>query len=336
MFLREYSIEPEALAQHPLPRIITSSFGVESGRYLATVQSHNKWRQRVAHAISNLRSQGQGNSRQTEYLVDWLMRQKNTSEQNIYVERPESSYDGQLSWLENIMLSHAITPYDAIITHAGESGTYRLDEVDNEQDWWSICLSENIQKTPSDYARVLERTLKRSQNIIIMDPFFKIDKKSLAVITAMFNKMDPKLKPQIEIICLKGNSSRDDVSTTEQLIDRCNKDLRNIIPQGAVLTFRRVDAVLEEKYHDRYLLTDKLNLIVGYGFDGSEKDKRTTTVARIGLTTAVKLRNWIKDASIFRTDFIWSSEDNNVIISDVNKNQKKPENRTRRAAPDHR
>lgn len=307
--LREYAVEPEALARHPLPLMITTAFGPHSGRYLATVQSHQKWRREVARAVHRLREEGHGHSTATERLLAWIEQQKNTDLQTLYVERPEAQYDGNRNWLENILAAHAVSPYDAVLTHEGNNGTRRLEDAHEGQEWWLARQSERIQKTPAEYARVLGSTLRRSRDVLLLDPFFKPEGRPLAVLRALLVRLDPALRPRVEVVCLKGDESRNTVLRDPEFVHQCRRNLGNLIPEGTALTVRRVDAMPEEKYHDRFLLTDRLSLMVGYGFDGTDDDTRTTTVSTIGPGTATELRTWINDASRFSTGALWSSDD---------------------------
>lgn len=305
--LREYAIEPEALARHPLPLMVTSAFGPNTGRYMATVQKHNKWRQRVASAIRQIREEGGGNSLAIEKLLMWLEKQKNTAQQTLYIERPEVQFDGDLSWLENILKAHSITAYDGILTCSGEKNTQKLVDIHEEQDWWKARSSEHFNKTPEEYARVLGGTLRRSKNIMLLDPFFKPEGNHLKVFRALTAKIDSAIQPRIEVICLNCDYPKDSPAQKQDFIDKCERRLTGLVPLGVTLIVRRVNNLPTDRYHDRYLITDTLSVMSGYGFEGDDRDTRTTTISMLNLETAKNIQTWINNTANFDVNLIWSN-----------------------------
>ncbi|PYE52970.1 hypothetical protein [Deinococcus yavapaiensis] len=301
--LREYAVEPDALAQHPLPYSFVMAFGSHSGRYLATLQSSSKWRRRVAQAIHTMREQGRGSARALAQCEAWLEEQQNTASQTIYVDRTGSPYDGRLSWLENALKQHADDPFDAVLTEDGRRGTQRIDEAHDGQSWWRAVQSRRIAKKPEQYGDVFGRTLARSHSVLLLDPYFSPSSRHVGVLGELLGQLEVARGPSVEIVCLcTANNSADTFEVD------CERRLPRLVPAGVTLKVRRVEGALPEKFdkfHDRFLLTDRLNVMVGYGFDSPFGAAPTTTLAMITPEDAMELRSWIDDSSRFATDVLW-------------------------------
>lgn len=301
--LREYAVEPDALPQHPLPYSFVRGFGSHSGRYLATLQSSSKWRRQVARAINTMREEGRGSARALAQCEAWLEEQQNTASQTIYVDRTGFQYDGRISWLENALKQHADEPFDAVLTEDGRDGTKRIYDADDGQSWWRAVQSRRIEKTPEQYGDVLGRTLARSNSVLLLDPFFSPGTRHEGVLDELLRQLEAARRPSVEIICLYTSSHSADTFEED-----CERRLPRFVPSGVTLKVRRVKGALPkkfDKFHDRFLLTDRLNVMVGYGFDSPTGDAPTTTLAMITPEDAMELRHWIDDSSRFATDVLW-------------------------------
>lgn len=198
-------------------------------------------------------------------------------------DEPEDSS----TWCYEALATHEIAALDAIICGNAVAADFEnhnlvqaLENV-HESDWYkNLACSVRLHRQTADYLKTLRVPLKWCNSAMFIDPYLDPSRKYYTDFYRILDLMRGRaVPPQIEFHrCSFEGSGKD----------------RRVLPLGDVRTmFASVDAFLTgakmkatvfvwDAFHDRYLITNHIGMVIPNGFDISGDANEMTTWSRLG------------------------------------------------------
>lgn len=191
------------------------------------------------------------------------------------------------TWCVEALASHAQVPLAGIVADQATASAYQshnlvtATSVMNEQTWWlGGKNSIQLKRSKADYVTSLGPTLRHSNFIMFIDPHLDAERPDYASFSDLLSVCGPRSTvPRIEIhrVCTTGSGKDKRV--------RDNKDwersFRSVLEQVVHKANLQVEVFLWDDFHDRYLISNLIGILMPNGFDTEEKNPSVTRWARL-------------------------------------------------------
>jgi len=250
----EYAVDPALFSNFNDCRIIFDNFSQEQGRLIAG--SPKNWKRQVLENIKKgeiqpVRKKSIKNKLQ-KLLKEYVINNRNLS-----------SWDAESSWLENIAKENNIIPYAAVLTEQKQLNPIESYEASSlfldAPECWNEHTQISVVRKAKDIVDVIEPLLLLSQNIVIIDRYFKVgESQSDNVLKEIIKRANKYCFGKgINKITIHVSDYRD--------IQRSLRDdsFQECLPIGfKVLIYSWPDSII---WHDRFLITDVAGFEFGHG-----------------------------------------------------------------------
>lgn len=256
--LKEFALEPEAIATWASFKDFIDKFGVSKGRVIAAFP--RKWA-RAMKAAARV------HAKDIEYAR--IVEKLNRVEKLVLLDCGRPTGDGTLPWLDRALLEHEQLPFDGIITQARRSphpAVLTTDEVDDDPPLFRAIGQKHIQRTADEIVDCVALLVSCTQTIKLVDPHFKAN--------------EPRWKrPLLRLIKLLRDQRRTGVSIEVHRADNAlpanirsyfESTIPGILPPGVGLS---VFLHPEKNMHNRFILTDRGGASYQTGLDDNEEGK---------------------------------------------------------------
>jgi hypothetical protein len=253
--LKEFALEPEAIATWASFKDFIDKFGVSKGRVIAAFP--RKWRQAVLKA-----AQVQARDVERTRIEEKLRRLEGL----VLLDRGRPSGDGTLPWLDRALAEHARLPFDGIIVRERQnihSVVLTTDEVDDDPPLFQAKGQKHIQRTAEEIVDCVALLASCAHTIKLVDPHFKAN--------------EPRWKrPLLRLLKLLRDHGRNSVSIEVHRADNVlpanirsyfESTIPGILPPGVSLS---VFLHPEKPKHNRFILTDRGGASYLTGLDDNE------------------------------------------------------------------
>lgn len=203
---------------------------------------------------------------------------------------------GDAEWYQEAIASNVGNPLDGIITTKATAGTMpqspnvsAIEKVDC-CDWWNDeRQSVSVRRRTEDYLPVLTPVLAKANLLMFIDPHLDPSRPGYSefIEILMAARRFDDCPPLIEIhrVCYHGHGACRTVLSESDLrraFQGLDEPLRSA---GLTATIYAWD-----DFHDRFLITDLIGILMGYGFDISQAAAEMTTWARISREERTRLQ----------------------------------------------
>lgn len=201
-----------------------------------------------------------------------------------------------VEWCREALASHRSDPLDGVIAGArsggefeGESIVSSIERLDAAAWWTPNRDSVRVRRQTQDYLTQLRLILKNANLLMFIDPHLDPQRGNYAEFAQLLiSAKRPGECPariQIHRVCYLGHGAERRVVKPDQwrvAFEGLHQRLVN-----AELT---VDVFIWDDFHDRFLISDIIGILMGNGFDFSKKPNETTTWARISKDDRAKIQ----------------------------------------------
>lgn len=261
--IHEFALEPTLLSSWDNFRYLVEKFGIQHGRLISRFPK--KWKRLVYEACSACKE------------IERKKIEESLKEVDKKLLKTNRAYDGNLGWLENAEIQHALKPFRAIIAKANPRAVVEVliaDELVETTPLWDVPREIPISRNAKGMAESVSLLLARSSEILFVDPHFAPEML--------------RYKRTFEQFLLVSASGRTDVRRIEfHLLAKAEKDffvkactqLASLVPRGIAVTFIRwMQRDGGEALHPRYVLTNLGGVRFEQGLDEG-RDGETVDVS---------------------------------------------------------
>ncbi|MEF8749886.1 MAG: hypothetical protein V5B31_19135 [Candidatus Accumulibacter propinquus] len=275
--LKEFALEPEAIATWASFKDLIEKFGVSKGRVIATFP--RKWQRAVLRA-----AQEQARDVERARIEDKLRRLEGLA----LLDRNRPSGDGALPWLDRVLMEHARLPFDGIIVRERQNAHPKVlttDEVDDDTPLFQATGQKHIRRTADEIIDCVAMLVSCAHTIKLIDPHF--------------NPNAPRWKrPLMRLLKLLQDQRRTDVFIEVHRADNAlHGNIRSyfefvvprMLPPGVGLSVHIHD---EQALHNRFILTERGGASYQTGLDDNEEGRSTSEDLVTLLEPATFEREW--------------------------------------------
>lgn len=261
----EYALDPELVATWGSAqnyRYFFSKFGFREGRFVSRYPK--VWFKKVWDAYDSVDDEDR------KRLQDLLIHLK-----FYMINRKNCCWDNQVeNWLKNVLNEHTRYPFWSILSRKKtENLSYVTDENelnDPSCKIWDTPHGAIVHRNASEMTKAIETMLSLSHWVKFVDPNIspgKMDYRlSLSSFLDILKNDRPVGPPKLVEIHIE---ERDTTPSSEWL----KKKFKEIIPYGLNVTlYRWKERPMEQKLHNRYILTDLGGISFHYGLDVRDGD----------------------------------------------------------------
>lgn len=267
-----YGADPAIFKNSSDLRLLLSSFGPFTGRYLANYPTD--WSARVE---KNLADVGEIEAARIRTLL------RRANENTALITRTNLNWQADQQWLENA--KPLLTPeciFDGLIAgHSQLPNICQLDEMELPP-----TTEERIQGTAAEYVRVSKIFLILSPEIAFVDPFVNPLKRNYAAVLRMLFKQAAKGRCQKVTLWARASAVFDSTSTSV-VKSELRDALSQLVSEAHFKPCRKIEMILvndddkQSKMHGRYLLSIKGGIRLDQGFQQLPQG-RLVDVAPVG------------------------------------------------------
>ena len=193
-----------------------------------------------------------------------------------------------IAWCEEALASHArLTLTGGIIVTGPIKDKYQakalvapVDRLDGAAWWNSRSPAIRLQRKLAEYRRQLDLVLRCANSIQFIDPYLHPAKEryqDFADLLSGAGSRTPAPHVEIHRVCYEGSGQQRRVLDFDQLED----DFRQTLGERLQATGLQAKVFVWDDFHDRYLISNLIGILLPNGFDTS-CGKDLTTWTRIG------------------------------------------------------
>ena len=268
--INEYAVEPNVMSTWTDFRFIFDRFGIEHGRLISKYPK--KWKRFVYDE-----SHGCGD-------IERKKIEERLAQIDIKLFDQSRPYDGTKPWLQNAENNHHSNPFRAIVATQNPRNQYHIlqpDDLDDGCVLWHVAREKRIQRTAAALAACAAPIISQSQEILFVDPHFGPE---LPRYCATFNEF----LRVIHSVCLfpiRIEYHLKEKSNYAFFSSECSRRLPPLLTRGVEVRFVRWrEKTNGEKFHARYLLTEKAGIRFETGLDeGGIGETTDVTLLDVGL-----------------------------------------------------
>jgi hypothetical protein len=261
---KEFAVEPTAFENALQLKYILEKFGFCHGRFIVGFPS--KWIKQVHEHIQRFPDIEQARARR---LLERYAK-------NSIVPSGGLGYEPAFSWIDNVYrassVDHNLFDGGVIAANANSFGFHTVHDVDDL--FLGVNHDSRIVGTAENYARVARRLLQMSNEVVIVDPYLRLEKLPRAKVIQKFMEIALQGKCRSFVIWAR----YDDASMrTKEAYRRMLVELyrQYLVASKAKLTVNLVeDGHSKEKMHARLLLSTLGGLRFDHGFEEFNDDRR--------------------------------------------------------------
>ena len=253
--LYEYALEPELINNWKDFRYFTEKFGVSKCRLISRYPK--RWKKMV---YDNLYTCGEIERKRIEEklrLIDdrFLIRQH--------------EWDNEENWLSNAMKEHNRRPFRAILAKTNSNQQEFVlegDNIDETHPLWNVCTTHIVQRNAISMAGYVAPLLRISKEILFIDPHFGPENLRYRRPLEAFLATALEGRPGVPLMNVEVHLV--DKVQSDFFKETCEKILPQIIPTEIKVRFIRWhEREGGERFHNRYILTERGGVSFGVGLD---------------------------------------------------------------------
>lgn len=271
-------VEPTGFRSALELKYLLEKFGFYQGRFIG--QLPKAWSKEVYQHMSTLPDVEQ-------------KRVRSVMENNIRCLVPSGqSFQPSLTWLENAHMQIEQQNFAGIIAANTNQWNYPTTE-DVDQDYLKGGHDIRILASSSNYTRITQRLLQLSHEIVLVDPYLKLDQSCCERVLGDFLNISQQGKCRSIVIWAR----RDKVlfNMRQPYIQMLKRKYQNKLKEGSQITVKLVnDDDSKEKMHARLMLSTLGGFRFDHGFSEFDND-RYVDIAIIDKTTHDHYCRWYLD-----------------------------------------
>lgn len=188
-----------------------------------------------------------------------------------------------MDWAREALASHQTEPLDGVISSkvvkaafAGETLVADIERLSGASWWQNRSCSVRLERSVSEYRRHLRLVLAQANLLMFIDPHLDPERQGYAEFaTLLKGAARQECPPRIEIhrVCYVGSGRNREVKTNGEW----KRIFRSAFDEPLKQANLGAQVFIWSDFHDRYLITDIIGILMGNGFDVGPNERTTWT-----------------------------------------------------------
>lgn len=259
--LSEYALEPDLLSSYESCRYFLEKFGISRGRLIA--QFPTSWPRTVRDVLLRERTAGRCSELQYARIETML-----ANIRSALIRRRSDAYRAEDPWLLNAENEYGARPFRAIVAQDNpRNRDYVLigRELDESDPLWKVAHGVIVPRTPVDLAALVQPLLRISETLVFVDRHFGPENARHRHVFEELMRASVAGRPRdpVSLVYFTGTAAVD-----QFFLDTCRDELPRRIPAGLTVRMAKLaERAGSEKFHNRYVLTERGGISLGIGLD---------------------------------------------------------------------
>jgi len=189
-------------------------------------------------------------------------------------------------WCAEAVASHRIRALTGVIVsdtlgpaHRGNALVAPIGSLAGAVWWAGRSPTIRLDRTLVDYRSALELVVRHANSMMVIDPYIDPSSRSYQdIVTVLEGASGRAPKPMIEIHRVAWLESRDKRPRNAEI----EESMRAGLEPAATRSGLSFEVFLWDDFHDRYLISDLIGILVPHGFDTTPAPDARTTWSRLG------------------------------------------------------
>lgn len=266
--IKEYALDPLLLRDWKDLRYFLEMMGASQGRLISRYPK--RWKALVYEGLST--EIGDTERKRIEEKLA-------TMDDKLFPRR--GGWNHEVGWLENAEAEHTRAPFASILSYDNPRNNPSVllgDEISDSCTAWAATTQVEIHRDPESMAEAISPLLRNSREIFFVDPHFTPTTRRYTSTLAAFlakNTRGGLALPRIQYFC-KINGDPEPFSRN------CIMELPRYVPKGLALEVVLLkEKIGGEKFHDRFILTDRWGVQFSVGLDSHGPHETTKTIVTL-------------------------------------------------------
>ena len=241
---------------------------LRNGEWLAYVQGHlQRWHPRA-----------------TELLKKLFTQKRLRPFRSCLAESPA----GDAAWCDEAVASHQHDPLNGIIAswHTAESHAHvrevaSIENLTNAPWWQARSPSVRLNRNTAEYLRHLGLVFSHANSLMFIDAHLDPSRRNYGEFIQLIERIaatNQSALIEVHRVCYLGSGPGRDILDNLEWERRFRENLRGLaLPPGIT-----IEVYIWDDFHDRYLITDLVGILIPNGFDVTSNSRDVTTWSRIG------------------------------------------------------
>ena len=259
MIYKEYAIDPSVLSSWEKVRYLLEKFSRENGRLLSVCPK--KWKRNV---LQNNNFRPVERSRIEEKLRNL---------DNISVQRVSNNFNDGMNWVTGAIAEHESNSFSIIVSDENAKSQVVVNYDTMGDDHWKVSGGV-VPRTSADFCNEVSLLLKTANKVLFIDPHFEENEKRFmqpfidfvtSAIESVYKRKE-ELSFELHLQLSKPSYSQDDNVRAEKRMINIKNKLADQFTNGIKIFIWRGKKG-GERFHNRYIITDKSGISFGTGLD---------------------------------------------------------------------
>ena len=247
----EFAIDPNLVATWGNPsdyRFFADKFGLGTARVMSEFPKLKNWRRQILKATSGAEDlELQRITALISLLTDKM------------ISRPDTQYDGTISWLENAEFEHTRKKFHAILSTCNPRNHTDVMTGENlgvnSDKRWNLRIEKIVPREASEMSNSIVSMMSNCTIAILIDPHFGPENpRHRRTLTEFLNAL---MQNRNNLPLIRVEIHTKEKSSAEFFKKECKANLSKCIPMNIrVKLVRWKQRLGGEKLHNRYILTD--------------------------------------------------------------------------------
>lgn len=199
----------------------------------------------------------------------------------------ESMPQNDSEWCAEAVASAATLPLDCIVTTPSTKAHYVAEDLVadagmiNEHPWWeNRGASIRLERRTEEYLHILGRVLQASNSLMFIDPHLDPGRPDYSEVWKLLECCHrPEVPVRVEIHrgCSVGSGRNTRIISVAEWAEQFRNEL---LPKLEGISLK-LKLVIWPEFHDRYLISDLMGILLPNGFDVSSRPNDRTTWTRL-------------------------------------------------------
>lgn len=280
--LKEYAVDPEVIgSDYQNCRFVLSLFGVDKGRLISRFPK--SWKQLVYNTAQQL-----PDGLKKQRLIEMV---RELDRDMLVLSKSNRAYPEVASgWLSKVIDIHKSQPFAAILSDHDEleNGVYDVNLLNETDDILDANSTFFVRRDAVSMAEPLRLLATNAKAVRFVDPYFDPSRpKWRDFLKAFLNMIPEPTAVDVEYHTqFRDRPNEKPASPSDSELKRRLAQLAPALPEGSrlrVIRWREKD--VGERFHRRFVLTEKAGVLVEGGLDVSvDNSEQTTDMTLIGMS----------------------------------------------------
>lgn len=272
--IKEFAVDPAALARWDDCRFITSLFSAGNGRVIANFPK--KWKRMAFEEAKKVAK---------DVELSRIIERLDRLDKTMLLSRGRPGGENE-RWLDNAMDEHARFPFSSIISSVTNGDVISVDDIDENQEPFLVSIGFPVERNAQSMADAISVLFQSGRHFKFIDPYFTPTPRYIDPFRQFIEQISNRDIDSSDVVVEVVVKTEGDDAADKRFIHNFTVAVNGFFPDSMEL---RISFSPENLMHDRWVLSDWAGVSFGHGL-GEGDEPATVNVTLLDEPT--RKRHW--------------------------------------------